>query len=393
MTSICSLFMLVFATGLTLGCSDTPSGEAIPDGGGARVSEVSFRQALRVGQILGDDLPRDSLHAPGNSFWTDSMVCFRALDDTSFEVTNFAPFGLARITVLARLDGVGPALKVLVLDSLGPHVRLTLRYPPVASFATDDGRTADVGTSFRFAASGVRLDYLADSPRLQQIKSITAHWNIRFHDYAKDQPDHKSWNPIRPAQARLMTALMMNTAYLFSRLEYKERFLKERFYKDVNDSSREVADSSWFSPSETAALYDKLMVRTFQMGIVIGGGLGGGTVLGIDNGTLTNQFGHRWHDSLLSMTYLPEAHYAGPHPLLSHEIGHCLGYGHNSNVCSTGRLGPSGTPGWSKMFGFPAVSTLLHSRYVAYGLLPCSKADYYRPEDFRFAQPAWGSAF
>lgn len=370
---------------LCIACTDSTPAPEIP--------QVHLSQALSRVDLFPDQIERDSLHGTNRDFATDSMLEIHALSDSTVQITNFTPLKLTGIQVLLSLDQLASSLIVMELDTIAPLQRVVLSYPKSKDFPTLDGKIAHFEKVPKFPRTALSLDYLPNSEKLKMLKSIKLNWHVHFNDYAKQQPSHPSWEPIRPAQARLWTALLMNNAYLFSREDYQARFLKEKFYRNMNDTTRAVADSDWFSAAQTQDLLrnNLLKKRRLSVGIVSGGGLGGGTTLGISNGTLTGQFGGKFHDSLMAMSYLPESYYGGPHPMFSHELGHVLGYGHNSNVCSTGRLGPSGTPEWAKMFGFPSLNTLMYGKYLSENALPISKDEYPWPEDFKYSQPAHGS--
>ena len=298
------------------------------------------------------------------------------------------------MVITAQFDGVSSVIKLLTIKEIAAHSQSIYNYPTldgVDTYEGVNGETIVLTPSDGFPPSAVTLDFLPSNEKLQMLKDITVEWSCVFNDFFSDSDSSTQaatmWRPIRPAQARLYTLLILNTSYLFSQQEYKERFLNEPLYKDVDNDTRIVADDQWFSSGEKDALYQKIEKKSFRLGITAGGGLGGGSALGISNGTLTRQFNYKWDDSLPALDYLPNSYYTGPHPLYSHEMGHCFGYGHNSNMCSTGRRDTSGTPGWDQMYGFPAVSVLLHSKYVHYALLPCMQEEYYKQGDFEYEQP------
>lgn len=364
---------------------------------------TKFNQGMDYGktQMFSDTLDALTLHSEVHDFNTLEMIQIRPSSDSTIVIKNFTPRILTDITIIAQIVELGLEFHLVKLDTVLPHAHFEITNPISLGIENFQGLEGEVISleGFNYIPMGsIEFRVLADTEFLQKLATIQVDWDVSFNDYTfgkeKVEPSGVFWHPIRPAQARLYTLLLLNTSYMFSQSDYQERFLNEKFYKDTDLDTRTVKDEDWFTPEETETLlFDNVYHHRFKVGITGGGGLGGGAVLGISNGTLTKQFVYAYNDSLIDLDYLPQAYNKGPHPLYSHEMGHAFGYGHNSNVCSTGRLGPSGTPEWEMMFGFPAVSNIMHGKYMEYELYPLPQEDYYRPEDFDFQQPSWDAEY
>ncbi len=360
----------------------------------ASSNEYLMSSAISSKLMLQDDVTSDDLQSDHFAFKSTEMLSIEPLNDTQFTIKNFVPMDLKAVTITAQFEGITSVIKLLTLENVTAHSESIFNYPTVDgvdTYETMGGEVVVLDATKGFPITAVKLDFIPSTDKLQMLKDITVEWDCIFNDFftGSDSSTQAAtmWRPIRPAQARLYTLLVLNTSYLFSQQEYRDRFLNEPLYKYVDNETRIVEDDQWFTDAEKVALYNKIESKSFRLGITAGGGLGGGSALGISNSTLTKQFKYKWDDSLTTIDYLPSAYYTGPHPLYSHEMGHCFGYGHNSNMCSTGRRDISGTTGWEQMYGFPAVSVLLHSKYVHYGLLPCMQDEYYNQIDFEYEQP------
>ncbi len=365
-----------------------------PESPTASVNEYTSSIAVSSIKLLQDDVTNEELQSNKFAFKSTEMLSIKPLNDTQFTVKSFVPMDLDSVNITAQFEGVSSIINLLTLDKITAHSESIFNYPTVDgvdTYNTVDGEVLVLDGTKGFPTTAVTLDFLPSNDKLQMLKDITVEWDCVFNDFFTDSDSSTQastmWRPIRPAQARLYTLLILNTAYLFSQEEYMNRFLNEPLYKYVDNDTRIVEDDQWFSAGEKLELYNKIERKSFRLGITAGGGLGGGSALGISNGTLTKQFNYKWDDSLETLDYLPSEYYTGPHPLYSHEMGHCFGYGHNSNMCSTGRRDVSGTDGWSQMYGFPAVSVLLHSKYVHFNLFPCMQDEYYNQVDFEYVQP------
>ena len=150
-----------------------------------------------------------------------------------------------------------------------------------------------------------------------QVTKIDSRWFVRFSSFggnpdARDGAPAGNWMGIRPVHIREGIAFLINCAYMISTPEFATHL--EGFQGEIwgNGGKKDIIDVRQILP--------KLKAHSgFNLGLIYSGrgvnGLGGGRTLGVYQPSYLN-------------------HYDAPYfaSIFFHEIGHCLGYSHDSGM-------------------------------------------------------------
>lgn len=386
------------------------------------------------------DLNAEQIYKDGDSWDQVKNLTFRVnkpiqitgYDKSHFQITNFVPMDIANVYVTMRMSDADIVL--VKLDTLKAHTRMVVEYPfskKKRFFGTNGNPYAlDEGSIDLENAVGLTFDVFGiNNETLDKIKSIKCQWNITFNGIANSlgtsfTPEAKSGDgnyTSRPLQMRLFTNLMLNLAYTMSLPDFREELYAHQMYLcKAGDPvfpdrlSYTGQGWTWFtdatngSPTTTYAsnkeVVDVVLTRLYSqrfvlhLGICGNGGLAsvsnyGGMHL-ISDGCIRSTYSgkdpgdtpYRYQDPLLNklVGYLPDALYSNPMALFAHELGHNLGFGHNSNFCSTGQMTVVGEKE-NAYYGFPAAGSYIYNREMRRGRLLINENQYYRPQDFKGA--------
>lgn len=274
--------------------------------------------------MLNDDEPQE-VYFDGKQRWfyVSQPLQWSLEDNFVFQLRFYSPRALSNVTIWAKIDGYEEAFKFMELERIMPFQQLRV---PVPFETKDVEATTRSGKKIRIMAnphlSGEQLSFEVecDDPYYKTLQAIRCKWWVKFSGYGDSNPNWKY--KLKPAHAREAVAIALNMAYMFSSERFKEAL--HDFGDLHSNDAKAVIDKD--------ALLQKVLGHA---GLLFGhcsgvNGLGGGTTYG-----------------LTEWCYLE--HYADDRNethTLYHELGHCLGYGHNGNMTyeMTG-------PGWITLCG------------------------------------------
>ncbi len=307
----------------------------------------------QVDLMFADNEPMSVMTSEDRTFEMSRIVRVRPRSDTHIELANFAPVDLHDVQIKLSIEGLATDIDLLRIDTFRAHGIVEIEYP----FLGDDGLAVDTNGDVvdlsEFSAgidpSLVSFDFSSDSGVARQLAALDhVNWTIAMHDFNPDDDPNSRWQPnIRPGQARLFTALVINHAVTWSDPGFRAAFLAE----DLTDNEKRrltVADKE-------AVLAELFGQELYRCGVVTKvSGLGGGTTMGVADYVLSKQL---------------RTEPAGD-VTFAHETGHKLGFNHESNMT----YGDDG-------IGFAPLTVSWTETMMADGGLPVSPSNYYMPTD------------
>ncbi|EEY38126.1 hypothetical protein [Vibrio mimicus] len=246
------------------------------------------------------------------------------------EITSYAAQTTYDLDVEARFGSKGEWINLGTITQLEPFSKHELNY------TLQDGHYyTSVDQLKSYAISGLEnLDYLpsdlidirltSDTDTfVQKITDLKPSWRLRFGNYSPET--HGKWGRITGPYAREWMIMMTNFAYIMNSPEFEHIWFnyKETFGQGTNEFFGNAgpvnAPNGNFTAADYQRVYQQFMNRDLiHLGVsTIGGGLGGGTVLGIDTWLF---YGH---------------YYRSGFGILAHEFGHGFG-SHSSAFANSG---------------------------------------------------------
>lgn len=176
-------------------------------------------------------------------------------------------------------------------------------------FMSESGRLVEIPAQPNLSSQDCELKFKTNDPYMAKIAEIAPHWKISFsHFQAQNNP---GWLYMTPFTCRSGVVLVTNMAFMFSRPEFDEVMNKNINQLYDNDGKKIVLDVLKKQINEQYAL---------NMGLCEGAqGRGGGYTYGLAIYRYTDQYWDQvGRDNIQTTPY--------------HELAHCIGYGHSSNI-------------------------------------------------------------
>lgn len=203
-------------------------------------------------------------------------------------------------------------------DELEPFIDATFDLPVRNGdciYQTESGRKVTIPAIPELSSADYAIKFECDDPFMQKVATIDSHWYVRFSAYQADE-GHAYWRHMDPLLCRHAVALALNMAYMFASPEFNEELDKYDGILYNNDGS----------PIDLEVLRNTIRRHSgLRMGRVVGvGGLGGGQIYGLADYCYTGVYHNSTPEGTNPHNYARQA--------MFHEYGHCLGYGHSSNM-------------------------------------------------------------
>lgn len=253
------------------------------------------------------------------SFRMNELLQVRSSDSgDSIRITSYSARTLHQVTLELYLPAVDTYLPVAHFDSIPAFSQFQFK-PSWIGKRVVYPKEPDRFISFEYAF----LDLAVMKPRwksadvhLRKLQQIQAQWEICFSNFDwKDAQTSSNWLEMRPIFAREWLVIMTNYAYMLTTPEFAHvmQHFREVFGGDLYDNNRVPFTAEQYA--QLATVFHR--PRVFRLGRTGDqvSGLGGGETLGIAG---YNFYGHY-------------ASYSG-WEAVGHEIMHCMGYSHSSNM-------------------------------------------------------------
>lgn len=282
----------------------------------------------------------------------------KAVNETTIEITNFAPVDINDATVLMTIKDQAKPIKLFNIKKIRAHGTQQIKYPFVEgtkTFIDVDNNEIDLsqyeaGIPMANVSS---FDFTGETDLIKKLKlAAKLKWKIKYHDYDPDNDPNNDWkDDITAKDIRRWSALIINLAYLIQSEEAKNEFINEPIID--NDGI------TLFSTEEKQAIFQKyLNFGNINCGVVVNfSGLGGRpSTFGLDENILKGSLNRYYHTPI-------------------HELGHMMGYYHSSNMTYQSAT----TPRTGAVIAFQRV----YDKMMDNSEFPIKKADYYMPTDLQ----------
>lgn len=284
-------------------------------------------------------------------------------NDHTLAVTNWIPRNIEDVLLVGEYDG--KKYKLMHFDYLPGIETFEIELPwtmGATIFESLDGDIIDVST---IDTSSMRFSFEARSVLQKSIANINLDWNISFPDRVMNgksdvcRDGNVVWRQTRPQDARYLLTFMVHAAQSVAHSKFHEFWLKTPFqsfdnermsqeyiltadeletYSDKEKALYDLAalsDGKYYNKAHREMVYQKYFQKTFALGLTGGGGLGGGSTVGVNHNKIVE---HAWTYGQTAAEagargdwFLPlddKSYDQSPWNIFGHETGHALGFSH-----------------------------------------------------------------
>lgn len=265
--------------------------------------------------ILSDEEPA-SVYTNANlrSFYITQPLQIN-MENDSLHMRFYSPVGIKEVTVMAKSPTMDEYVEFVYIDDIPAFadIKTSIKVLEKGLYRTESGKVLQFSAEEMNPAS-LSLKIACNDPYWTKISQIKAKWYIKFvlngGNPVTGTPN-KNWWGIRPVHCREAVALFLNIGYMCT---------LEKFQQRVSTFQGTFLDNNRY-PVDTSTLISRLEnLSGFDIGLIYSGngvsGLGGGRTWGV----YQKSFLYHYENS------------GGCCSTIFHELGHCLGYNHNSTM-------------------------------------------------------------
>lgn len=268
--------------------------------------------------ILQLDEPSATVVNPSlRSFNTKEIIQVRPKDGNKLIVTSYSALPVKDIKFYCRMKqvpGLGDRFLLFSLDSIPAFGQF--EYTPAftkgtAVYSVANGKYLSFHHPY-IDKEDIEITIETEDELYARLKTIIPAWDISFSSY-KDG----NWREMSAIYAKEWIVIMTNLTYIISQPEFKHILNNYKTVMGGELYGNGGKDNGVFTAEDYENLFRQLTnPRSFSLGLTeMGGGLGGGNNLGVDH---WNFYSH----------YTSHSGW----PLIIHELAHCYGYSHDSNL-------------------------------------------------------------
>lgn len=252
-------------------------------------------------------------------FYPDQPLQITATSDAQIGIKFYSPIPIKDIKIKALFSKYTTEWVDLVfIEELPAFAEV---YLPLlikdqdCLFTGESGRKVKIPQIPGIKPGDFSIKFECGDPFMQKISIIDSHWFVCFSAYQADA-GHAYWRHMDPLLCRHAVALALNMAYMFASADFNEEL--DKYDGVLYDNNGTAIDLEVLR--NTIRRHAGL-----RMGKVVGvGGLGGGQTYGLADYCYTGVYHNNTPEGQDPHNYARQA--------MFHEYGHCLGYGHSSNM-------------------------------------------------------------
>lgn len=284
--------------------------------------QLKQAQAISSYKVLQDGESWETLINANERYVFMDQILSAEFGKDSIRIQSYSAVPVADLEIRAKLKNTEQWFVLAKLDHLDAFSNISLKLP--------------IGDNSRFnlvnELGSIRLEGLGEFQQMpvelfdfkivsetdahvQKLNKIKAKWKIYFGDYNRNL-NVTNWYRITPLYAREWIIMMTNFAYTLSSPEFEHLWFnhqKVMGHEFFGNAGRVNGVNGFFGPADYSRIYQAILNRGgISLGISnIGGGLGGGSTLGVDPwiyyghyrwsglGIVAHEFGHHFgsHDS------------------------------------------------------------------------------------------------
>lgn len=271
--------------------------------------------------ILQLDEPTSIIVNPGlRRFSTTEPIQVSVLNRNSIQLTSYSAAPIRNLNIYCQVNQIdslqSEKFLLATIDSLPGFGRLNFQpefSKQKAAYKTVNGKYISFHQPY-FTVDDFTFTLESEDKHFQMLRAIKPTWDISYSNYEWDGVSITGkWLEVSAIYAREWVVIMTNLAYIVSTPEFKVALQN---YKAIMGGDVIGNDGANFTTEQYENLYNQFLAyHRYVLGRTgMGGGLGGGSILGVDD----------W--------YLYVHYRSNDWMIIAHEVGHCLGYGHNSNM-------------------------------------------------------------
>jgi hypothetical protein len=314
----------------------------------------NFDSDSNSGLMFTDTESIAQLTSEARRYEIGKVLRVKAINATTIEVANFAPVDITDATILMSVEGQAKPIRLFKIGKIRAHAVQEIKYSFIeggTKFLNDEGQEVDLAQykTTGIPTAKVSFDFTGDTELIKKLKSLAKlKWKIKYHDFDPNDDPNNNWKEnIDAKDVRRFTGFIINLAYLFQEEATKTAFLAE----PITDNNKIL-----LTTEQKQEAFKKLIdIPTFNCGVVVNvSGLGGGYTFGVAN--------HILKDYLTADVCF----------IVVHEMGHMIGYSHDSSMTYPTNPGNRGA----------VVATgNIYKDLLAKNQFPIKKGDYYKPTD------------